>query len=235
MPVYRLGDTLVFPPVEHAEEGLLAVGGDLSVPRLLLAYASGIFPWFSVGEPILWHSPEERAIITPESLHVSRRLERTLKQRKFTVTADKAFAEVIAACANTPREGQADTWITRDMQRAYIDLHKEGYAHSIEVWAGDELTGGLYGVSLGAAFCGESMFSWMPDSSKIALATLVRWGATQGISLVDCQMHTSHLASMGAITISRARYLILLRAALERPTYRGRWTIDLKQDEDVGK
>jgi len=226
MPVYRLSKTLVFPPVEHAEDGLLAVGGDLSVPRLLLAYANGIFPWYSEGDPILWHSPEERTILTPESLHVSRRLERTLRHASYTLRADTAFAEVIAACADTPRHDQDGTWITEDMQEAYIQLHEEGYAHSIEVWSDGQLAGGLYGVSLGGCFFGESMFSWYTDASKIALVALTRWGAAQGIRMIDCQMETPHLLSMGAFTIPRADFIARLHQHLQAPTLRGRWQMD---------
>lgn len=224
MPVYRLGKALAFPPVEHAEDGLLAVGGDLSMPRLLLAYSCGIFPWYNEGEPILWHSPEVRAVITPESLHVSRRLERTLRSARFTITADTAFAQVIYACADTPRDGEDGTWITSDMEKAYIKLHQEGYAHSIEVWQEEELAGGLYGVSLGGAFFGESMFSWRSDASKAALVSLVRWGPEYGITLVDCQMETPHLLSLGAVTMPRERFIARLRVALEQETLRGSWT-----------
>ena len=226
MPVYRLGKTIVFPPPEHAEDGLLAVGGDLSVKRLLAAYRNGIFPWYNDDEPILWHSPEERAIITPASLHVSKRLERTLRSGRFRVTADTAFRRVIAACAQVPRPGQDGTWINRDIQQAYTALHAEGYAHSIEVWEGSELAGGLYGVSLGSAFCGESMFSRQTDASKVALVTLVRCGGAHGIDLYDCQMQTPHLASLGAMAIPRAEFLPLIREATARPTWRGPWTAD---------
>lgn len=225
MPIYRLGRALSFPPVEHAEEGLLAVGGDLSVQRLLLAYSCGIFPWYNEGEPILWHSPGERAVITPDTLHVSRRLARTMRSGKFSVTADTCFDHVIYACADTPRDDDdGGTWITTEMARAYIALHKAGFAHSIEVWEGDELAGGLYGVSLGAAFFGESMFSWRTDASKVALVSLVQWGAEHGFHLVDCQMETPHLLSMGAVLMHRETFLEKLRAALLLPTRQGSWT-----------
>lgn len=226
MPVYRLGKTIVFPPPEHAEDGLLAVGGDLSVERLLAAYRNGIFPWYNDDEPILWHSPEERAVITPASLHVSKRLERTLRSGRFRVTADTAFRRVIAACAQVPRPGQDGTWINRDIQQAYTALHEAGYAHSIEVWEGNELAGGLYGVSLGTAFCGESMFSYRTDASKVALVTLVRRGDAHGIDLYDCQMQTPHLASLGARAIPRAEFIPLIRKATARPTWKGPWTGD---------
>jgi leucyl/phenylalanyl-tRNA--protein transferase len=216
--------TLAFPPVEHAEHGLLAVGGDLSVPRLLLAYSCGIFPWYNEGEPVLWHSPEERAIITPESLHVSRRLERTLRSGRFRLTADTCFERIIHACADTPRDVHGETWITTDMARAYTALHHAGYAHSIEVWEDGELAGGLYGVSLGSAFFGESMFSWRTDASKAALVTLVRWGSRNGITLVDCQMETPHLVRMGARIIPRGDFIKRLQQALESETQKGTWT-----------
>lgn len=230
MPVYRLGKALAFPPVEEAEEGLLAIGGDLSVPRLLLAYSRGIFPWFNEGDPILWHSPDERTLLTRDSLHVSRRLERTLRRAAYRVTADTVFGQVIAACAGTPRADQGGTWITDEMQDAYLALHEEGYAHSIEVWADGQLVGGLYGVSLGACFFGESMFSWYTDASKIALVTLTRWGAEHGIDLIDCQMETPHLLSMGAFSIPRKEFLTLLAEHLKQPTQRGPWPLDVERD-----
>jgi leucyl/phenylalanyl-tRNA--protein transferase len=225
MPVYRLGKALAFPPVEEAEEGLLAIGGDLSIPRLLLAYSSGIFPWFNEGDPILWHSPEERTILTRDSLHVSRRLERTLRRADYRITTDTVFGQVIAACAGTPRADQDGTWITDEMQDAYLALHEAGYAHSVEVWADDQLAGGLYGVSLGGCFFGESMFSWFTDASKIALVTLTRWGAENGITLIDCQMETAHLLSMGAYSIPRKEFIGLLHEHLRAPTQRGPWTL----------
>ena len=226
MPIFKLGKKLAFPPVHLAEDGLLAVGGDLSVPRLLLAYSSGIFPWYEDGEPILWHSPDPRTLLTVDTLHVSRRMERTLKQGKFRVTSDRAFEHVIAACANTPRDDQFGTWITDDMQAAYTALHREGYAHSIECWHDDHLVGGLYGVSLGACFFGESMFSWQADASKAALITLTRAGARAGIRLVDCQMETVHLKSMGAFNVSRARYVGMIEEQQKHPTLRGTWDIE---------
>jgi leucyl/phenylalanyl-tRNA---protein transferase len=217
-----------FPPAELAShEGLLAVGGDLRPRRLLEAYRRGIFPWYNEGQPILWWSPDPRAVLFPERLNISRSLRKTLRSKKFRVTMDERFDEVIRACAG-PRRHNADsgTWITRAMRDAYCELHRLGYAHSVETWHADRLVGGLYGVALGAAFFGESMFSQMPDASKVALvhavAQLQRWG----YALVDCQLSSPHLERMGAQTIPRDEYLALLRAALGRRVHDGRWHFD---------
>ncbi len=164
VPVYTLGRALAFPPPEHAEDGLLAVGGDLSVDRLLLAYRSGIFPWYQADLPILWHSPDPRCVLVVERLHVGRTLRRARAKSNYEIRFDAAFERVIAACQATPRAGQDGTWITDDMREAYVRLHRLGYAHSVEAWEGEELAGGLYGVSLGRVFFGESMFSWRPIS-----------------------------------------------------------------------
>ena len=223
MPVYRLDEQLVFPPPSHAEDGLLAVGGDLSVERLLLAYRSGIFPWFNEGDPILWHSPDPRTVLTPESLHVSRRLARTLRQRVFDIRFDTAFEQVLESCAATPRPGQDGTWITRGMVDAYIELNRAGYAHSVECWRDGALVGGLYGVSIGACFFGESMFSWRPDASKVALVQLVEFGQAHGIDLFDCQMETPHLLTMGAYNISRAAFIGMLRKRVAVKSLSGSW------------
>jgi leucyl/phenylalanyl-tRNA--protein transferase len=225
MPVYLLGDDVRFPPVDHAENGLLAVGGDLSAERLLCAYAGGIFPWYSEGEPILWHSPDPRFVLTPDTFRIPRSLRRILRSGRFEITLDEAFVEVIEACATTPRPLQGGTWITIEMKRAYRELHSLGFAHSAEAWASGELVGGLYGVSLGSAFFGESMFARQDDASKVAFVTLVdelvRWGNT----LIDCQVETEHLARFGAVNWPRKRYLEALAEALERPTRRGRWRL----------
>lgn len=226
MPVYRLDRTIAFPPPEHAEDGLLAVGGDLRPERLLLAYASGIFPWYSAGQPILWHSPDPRMVLRVDELHVPARLARTLRKRHLRFTLDEAFAGVIQACANAPRPGQEDTWITAEMQEAYIALHELGFAHSVEAWETGQLVGGLYGVSLGAAFFGESMFSTVPDASKAAFVVLVGQLRQWGITLVDAQMHTPHLARFGATEWSREEYLGALRQCLRRPTLQGRWRLE---------
>jgi len=223
MPVYTLGEELVFPPVDGADDGLVAVGGDLSSKRLLLAYRSGLFPWYGEGQPILWHSPEPRYVITTDTFHVPRRLERRLRTGPYRVTLDTAFMGVIEACARIERPGQDGTWITDDMRTAYARLHEEGWAHSVEAWREDELVGGLYGVSLGGAFFGESMFATAPDASKIAFVRLVRQLEAWGIELIDCQVHTGHLETFGALAWSRTRYLRALAGALERPTKQGKW------------
>jgi leucyl/phenylalanyl-tRNA---protein transferase len=224
VPVFRLDERLLFPPPQLAEEGLLAVGGDLSVERLLLAYGLGIFPWYEEGQPILWHSPDPRLVLLADELRVPRRLERTLRSGRFRVSFDEAFDRVIDACARAPRAGQRGTWITREMRRAYRRLHREGYAHSAEAWLGDRLAGGLYGVSLGGAFFGESMFARAPDVSKVALVTLVRALAARGVALVDCQVTTAHLQRFGAREWPRERFLAALEEALRQPTLRGSWS-----------
>lgn len=229
MPVYLLGNEILFPPVDHAENGLLAVGGDLSPERLLAAYCEGIFPWYSEGEPILWHSPDPRFVLTAENFHVPRRLDRSLRSGpRFSIAMDTAFEEVISACANAPRTGQRGTWITSEMKEAYRQLHQLGFAHSVEARDvnGGELVGGVYGVSLGGVFFGESMFAKRDDASKVAFVALVRQLDRWGIELVDCQVETPHLARFGAMTISRDDYLDLLHLALEQTTRRGKWEFD---------
>jgi leucyl/phenylalanyl-tRNA--protein transferase len=225
MPIFQLTPALRFPDPNLAEDGLLAVGGDLSTERLLLAYSSGIFPWYSRGEPILWWSPDPRTIITPDSLHVSRSLQRTLTRGTFRTTLDTAFPEVIRACAQIPRRHEHGTWITLAMIRAYCALHDAGFAHSIECWVGDALVGGLYGVSLGGCFFGESMFSRETNASKVALVTLVRQLETWGIDLLDCQLTTSHLLSLGAYEVPRTQFLTMVKDRLTRPTRPGPWSL----------
>lgn len=227
MPVYLLGDEILFPPVDHAENGLLAVGGDLSPERLLAAYSQGIFPWYSEGEPILWHSPDPRFVLTTKWFRVPRRLERTRRtERGLRLSMDQAFEEVIEACSMAPRSGQRGTWITDEMKAAYGELHRLGFAHSVEVRRREELVGGLYGVSLGGVFFGESMFARASDASKIAFAALVEQLARWKIDLIDCQVETSHLARFGARALPRARYLEALRRELQKPTRRGRWSFE---------
>ena len=223
MPVYRLDDRLVFPPPEMAEDGLLAVGGDLSPERLALAYASGIFPWYEDGQPILWHSPDPRMVLRAPDLQVSRSLAKTLRRNVYEITLDRAFRRVIDACARTSRPGQRGTWITAEMAGAYEELHHRGLAHSVETWLDGRLVGGLYGVSLGAAFFGESMFARAPDASKAAFVKLVHQLRRWKIDLIDCQVHTDHLARFGAEEWPRPRYLRALRSALEAPTRTGPW------------
>ncbi|MDY7226552.1 leucyl/phenylalanyl-tRNA--protein transferase [Hyalangium rubrum] len=227
MPIYLLDpeDPESFPPPEKADRtGLLAVGGDLSPERLLAAYARGIFPWYSEGQPILWHSPNPRFVLEPEKLHVGRSLRKVLNAGAYEVRWDTAFADVITACSQVPRPGQTGTWITDEMLQAYVTLHRMGFAHSIEAWAGGELKGGLYGVSLGAAFFGESMFARAPDASKAAFATAVERFVEWGFQLIDCQVETEHLARFGAEQWPRRRFLTALERALKEPTRRGPWT-----------
>jgi leucyl/phenylalanyl-tRNA--protein transferase len=230
MPIFRLTEALVFPPPHLAEDGLLAVGGDLSEERLLLAYRMGIFPWYSEGEPILWWSPDPRLILLPNEFHVSRRLDRIIRCGAFTVTMDEAFEPVMRACADAPRPGQRGTWITRTMIRAYRGLHASGYAHSVASWREGTLVGGLYGVSLGRCFFGESMFAHVSDASKVALAALVDQLRAWGFLLIDCQVRTRHLVSLGAREVTRRRFLNLLEKALAAPTRKGKWSLDLRND-----
>lgn len=228
MPVYRLIDQIVFPPPEEAEpDGLLAVGGDLSSERLLLAYQLGIFPWYSERQPILWWSPDPRLVLEPEEFHVSRRLRQILNKGVFKVTFDQAFESVIRACASAPRPGQDGTWITPEMQEAYIRLYKEGFAHSVESWLNGELAGGIYGVSLGRCFFGESMFSQKSNGSKVALARLVERLKAWKFSMLDAQMPTRHMISLGAKEIPRAAFLKRLKEALRSATIRGKWPAEL--------
>ena len=226
MPIFRLSDDLIFPPPHLAEDGLLAVGGDLSADRLLLAYRSGIFPWYSAGEPILWWSPDPRTVLPPEGMHLSRRLRRTLRQNRFTVTLDQAFPEVMRACATVLRPGQEGTWITTEMVDAYTGLHKMGFAHSAECWQDGALVGGIYGLSLGACFFGESMFSSRSNASKVAMARLTAQLGRWGIGLFDCQVPNPHLTRLGAIEIPRRQYLKLLEQGLSAPTRRGSWHLE---------
>ena len=227
MPIFRLTKALVFPSPELAEDGLLAVGGDLSVERLLLAYRHGIFPWYSRGDPILWWSPDPRMVLLPERVHISRRLQRTIRQGRFRFTSDTAFAEVIAACANIPRRHERGTWITPEMRQAYIRLHEAGYAHSFEVWRDDVLVGGVYGVSLGACFFGESMFSRVSDASKAALAIARDQFLAWDIRLIDCQIATPHLHRMGGREMPRTTFPRLIEELTQHPTRTGPWRLDI--------
>jgi leucyl/phenylalanyl-tRNA--protein transferase len=224
MPIYRLIKEVVFPPPEQAHpSGLLAVGGDLSTARLLEAYRLGIFPWYSENEPILWWSPDPRLVLDPGDFSISRSLRKTLKKRTFAVTFDQAFGDVMRACATVPREGQPGTWITDEMQEAYERLHRLGYAHSVETWFHGELAGGLYGVSLGKAFFGESMFHRRTDASKVALAALVERLKSWDFHFIDAQMTTEHLLRLGATELPRRIFLRRLAEALKSPTKKGKW------------
>ncbi len=226
MTVFRLTDELIFPhPAWADEDGLLAVGGDLEPERLLLAYSMGIFPWYDKDSPILWWSPNPRLILFPEKIRISKSLRRTLRKRIFKISFDRAFSEVIRECARIRLEQGGDTWIVPEMIDAYERLHKLGYAHSVEVWREGKLVGGLYGVSLGRAFFGESMFSRQRDSSKVALVILAGVLKEWGFHFIDCQITTEHLKRMGAEEIPRTEFLIMLRKALSFPTLKGYWSL----------
>jgi leucyl/phenylalanyl-tRNA--protein transferase len=217
-----------FPDVELAlkePDGLLAVGGDLSVPRLVQAYRQGIFPWYGPGQPILWWSPDPRLVLYPERLHVSRSLARVVKKKVFEVTMDTAFESVIHACAG-PRADDSGTWITPEMKQAYVELYHQGHAHSIECWQGGQLVGGLYGVSVGRMFFGESMFAAASDASKVALVRLARQLARWDFHLIDCQVHTSHLVTLGANTMSRNEFVYVLKQACALPGPESPWVFD---------
>jgi leucyl/phenylalanyl-tRNA---protein transferase len=224
MSVYRLSTSTDFPPIANADpDGLIAVGGDLSAERLISAYANGIFPWFDEENPLMWWSPDPRCVLFLDNFNLSKSLERTLRGSTFVVTADTAFRDVIRACRQIKRADQDGTWITEDMQSAYTELHNQGMAHSVEVWREDHLVGGLYGVSLGNAFFGESMFSTVRDASKVAFAHLVGVLRQQHFRFIDCQMHTPHLASLGAVEVPRATFSGMLQGALQQDTHTGSW------------
>ncbi len=226
MPVFKLPAEHVFPSPELAESsGLLAVGGDLSEARLLRAYSMGIFPWYSHRDPILWWSPDPRLVLFPDKLKISRSLKQTMRKKMFTVTLDRAFDKVISSCARVHGRADGETWITGDMREAYIGLHDAGYAHSVEVWCDEQLVGGLYGVSLGSAFFGESMFTKKNNASKVALVTLAQQLVKWNFSFMDCQLATPHLKRFGAQEIPRTQFLTLLESALLRPVKKGKWTL----------
>ena len=226
MPVFLLSEELTFPPPQLATpEGLLAVGGDLGQERLLLAYQKGIFPWYSEGEPILWWSPDPRLVLYPKEIHISRRLSRIIRQKQFTITFDRAFEPVIQACARTRVQNGEGTWIVDDMIQAYCQLHMDGFAHSVEAWQDGRLAGGLYGVSLGRAFFGESMFSRVSNASSVAFITLVKFLQSMSFKMIDCQVTTAHLMRFGAREIKRMYFLAELNQALESSTLRGSWAL----------
>ncbi|GAB1393121.1 leucyl/phenylalanyl-tRNA--protein transferase [Rhodocyclaceae bacterium] len=218
-----------FPPFDTAltdPNGLLAAGADLSPERLIAAYRCGIFPWFSPGQPILWWSPDPRMVLLPSALKISRSLAKTLRHADYSVRLDTAFDQVITACASTPRHGQAGTWITTEMIAAYQQLHRLGIAHSVETWHDGKLVGGLYGIALGLAFFGESMFSHRTDASKIALAHLCAFLDARGFGIIDCQMETSHLASLGAQPIPRDTFVARIAALVNISAPFERWPAD---------
>jgi len=225
---------ILFPPVSWtSKDGVIAVGGKPEPDTLLEAYARGIFPWPHAGMPLLWFCPNPRFVLVPTEAHIARSLRKTMRRGGWEVRADTAFADVMRACATTPRGGQDGTWITADMVAGYTALHARGVAHSIETWRGGRLVGGLYGVSLGGMFFGESMFAVIPDASKIAFATLlanlVRWD----FQLVDCQNRTDHLTRFGAVDWPRPRFLATLERSLAAPTLHGPWSLDVGPGEAV--
>lgn len=236
MPIFHLSDRVSFPPPHFAgREGLLAVGGDLSTERLLLAYQMGIFPWFSDCDPILWWSPDPRLILYPSHIHVTRRLRRTIRQGVFTVTGDTAFERVIHRCAQIRMENGEGTWITDAMIKAYCRLFAIGYAHSVETWQNDTLVGGLYGVSVGGCFFGESMFSEVSNASKVGLVSLCVFLQAHGFDMIDCQLTTNHLLWMGGEEISRSDFLKKLQISMKKKTLRGPWSIRLPGRIDPGR
>lgn len=209
--MYFLSKDLYFPPVSEASyEGILAVGGDLSTERLLLAYRNGIFPWFEEDEPILWWSPPQRMVVNPKEYKVTKSLRNILNRGIFEITFNQNFSEVIKHCQTIKRKGQRGTWITDSMYEAYLKLHQLGVAKSVEVWQNNELVGGLYGVDLGHVFCGESMFSKVPNASKVAFVSLIEKLKQENYLLLDCQVHNDHLEKLGAFEISRESYLKIL-------------------------
>lgn len=219
-------ERIEFPPVSQAtREGIVAMGGNLSPGVLLSAYSQGIFPWFSENEPILWWSPDPRFVLFPANIHISKSMRKLLSQERYTTTFDADFERAITECSTMERPGQNGTWITDGMISSYIELHELGYAHSIEVWEGETLAGGLYGVSLGSCFFGESMFSRLPNSSKAALAVLCTALVQAEFDVVDCQVYTPHLETMGAELIPREQFLALLQIGIQSPTLRGDWGV----------
>jgi len=233
--IFALPDEFLFPDPELADpSGLLAVGGDLQPRRLLEAYANGIFPWYSEGQPILWHSPDPRFVLFPEELRIARSLRQTIRKASYRISLDTAFQDVIRRCAEVPRPGQQGTWITDEMEEGYMELHRLGFAHSAEAWQDGELVGGLYGVSLGSIFFGESMFASQDDASKVAFVALVEQLRLWGFSLLDSQVHTEHLQRFGTREIPRSDYLVLLRKALDSATRRGPWAFDTESPDGPG-
>lgn len=224
MPVYLLSEQVAFPAPDLArKDGLLAAGGDLSTERLLLAYEQGIFPWYSDGDPILWWSPDPRFVLFPQEIRISKSLRKTIRQKKFDVRTDTAFAEVITACSAVSRKNQPGTWIVNEMIEAYTELFRAGFAHSVEAWRDGKLVGGLYGVSLGGCFFGESMFAHESNASKVAFAVLVEYLNSAGFDMIDCQIPTGHLERFGAKEIPRSVFLGKLRDSVKKPTKKGRW------------
>jgi len=236
MPVFRLTEALIFPDPEFAEpDGLLAIGGDLSPARLILAYSQGIFPWFSQGDPILWWSPAPRLVLFPREFHLPKRLRRTMASRIFSITADTAFAQVIAACASASGRREKGTWITREMQQAYCRLHDLGFAHSIECWRDGRLAGGLYGVCLDGIFFGESMFTRVTDASKLALVALVEQALRLDLAMIDCQMTTDHLLRFGTREVAREVFHAQLEEHIGSCLPQKKWCLPGTEKEKNGQ
>jgi len=224
MPLFRLSSRLEFPPAWLARsDGLLCIGGDLSCERILLAYQNGIFPWFSDNEPILWWSPDPRLVLYPSEIRISKSLRKTLKKNRFRITINQAFEQTISACSQPRKDPNEGTWLVEEMKDAYIELHCQGHAHSVETWHQDRLVGGLYGVAMGCVFFGESMFSLESDASKSALVALARHLYAHGFDFIDCQVTTDHLCRMGAVEIPRNRFLDLLGRSIIRQPVSGVW------------
>jgi leucyl/phenylalanyl-tRNA--protein transferase len=224
MPLFRLSSRLEFPPPWLARsDGLLCIGGDLSCDRILLAYQNGIFPWFSDNEPVLWWSPDPRLVLYPSGIRISRSLGKKIKKKIFTLTVNQAFEQTIQACSQPRKDPDEGTWLVKEMQEAYIELHHKGYAHSVEAWHQGRLVGGLYGVGIGCMFFGESMFSFQSDASKAALVALAHHLETHGFDLIDCQVTTDHLCRMGAVEIPRYRFLDILGRSIIRQPVPGVW------------
>ena len=228
MPVFSLTEKVSFPPPEFAEDsGLLAMGGDLCVDRLLTAYKQGIFPWYEETTPILWWSPDPRMVLFPEDLHISKSLKKIIKKNKFEITFDKTFGEVISSCAYVRLDKGEETWITPEMVNAYIDFHRAGYAHSVEVWHNGELAGGVYGVALGRAFFGESMFTNIDNASKVGFVYLVEHLKKWGFRFIDCQVATDNLERFGAKEIPRKEFMEILENEIKfKPGNEMDWVFD---------
>lgn len=223
MPIYLLTDKLNFPPVEGAEDGIVAIGGDLSPERLLLAYQKGIFPWYSEEEPIIWHSPEDRFVLLPDELHISKSMQRVLNSDRFKVTFDTDFSFIIHQCAVTDRKEQDGTWITGEMIKAYTELYYLGFAHSVEVWQDEKIVGGVYGVSIGKCFFAESMFHTVSNASKFALIKLVDLLKKYDFLFLDAQVFTEHVATLGAKEIPRNEFIRLLNEGLKQDSLTCKW------------
>lgn len=224
MPIEISRRNFEFPPLEEADEsGLLAIGGDLSVDRLILAYSKGIFPWYEEGMPILWWSPDPRMVLFPAKMIISHSLKQSIRKQQFNVTIDKAFEKVIKNCSKTPRKGETGTWITSEMKDAYLRLHDAGYAHSAEAWLDGELVGGLYGVAIGKVFCGESMFHHVTNASKVAFHYLNHKLNAWGFQIIDAQVYTNHLESLGGEMIPRSQYIHILEKARLIEDKTGSW------------